>query len=98
RTRYADTGISDLITSLQNDYHIAPKDFTAKIVGGAKVLAAITANIGEENESFAKQILSKNEITLIAFRTGGNKGYSLDFDLTTGLVKCKRFGEQEEIF
>ncbi len=98
KEKYADTGIPEIISLLQTKYGIAPKDLTAKIFGGAKVLANVTSNIGGDNEAKAKEILQEAGIKIVATKTGGQKGYNIEFDLNTGKVKCQIFGQPAEEF
>ncbi len=96
RAKYADTGIPDLIDDLKNKHNVEVGSLKAKIFGGAKVLKVVTANIGEENEEAARKILKGYNISIVAAKTGGEKGYQVDFSLETGKIQCRIFGQEPE--
>lgn len=94
KAKYADTGINELLNLLKSVYGLNHNDLTAKIFGGAKVLKEVTHNIGYDNEVAARAILKEHNIPLVAAKTGGEKGYKVEFNLATGKVKCQVFGEE----
>ena len=94
KAKYADTGIVELLHELKINYGLNVTDLTAKIFGGAKVLKEVTHNIGYDNEVAARNILKEHNIPLLAAKTGGEKGYKIEFNLVTGKVKCQIFGEE----
>ncbi len=91
--KYADTGIPELLKQLRETYGLGKENFVAKIFGGAKILQFVTQNIGEENETAVREILRILGIRVVAAKTGGEKGYKVSFDLSTGKVVCQIFGE-----
>ncbi len=94
--KYADSGIDELITGLKKMYGIEPKTLTAKIFGGASVLKNISLNIGQTNEQSVRSVLKNLHIPIVAAKTGGEKGYQIDFDLEDGSVLCRVFGQETQ--
>jgi len=96
KAKYAETGIPELIKRMQTVHGVAPEQMTAKLFGGANIIQVITTQIGQENENAALRILKGYGVKIIARKTGGERGYKLDFDLSTGKVVCQKFGDQPE--
>jgi len=94
KAKYADTGILELVRQMRAAFGVDSRDLVAKIFGGAKVVREIHYDIGRENERAARDILNALEIRIIASKTGGDKGYKLEFELDSGKVKCQIFGEE----
>lgn len=94
KAKYADTGIDELINQLKGLFGITHGDIQAKIFGGAKVLKEVTHNIGYSNEVAARAILKDRNIPVVSSKTGGERGYKVEFNLGTGKVKCQIFGEE----
>lgn len=96
--KFADTGIPLLIDMLKKQYGVLPAQLKAKIFGGAKILRMVSQDIGKDNENAVRQILKTMGIAILASETGGEKGYQVDFDLSTGRVTCRVFGQQPSEF
>lgn len=94
--KYADSGIELLVAELKKNYGLEPRQFTAKIFGGASMLKAISMNIGQNNEDSVRIVLKSMNINLAAAKTGGDKGYQIDFDLNKGTVLCRIFGQDPQ--
>ncbi|HAJ57532.1 MAG TPA: chemotaxis protein CheD [Candidatus Omnitrophica bacterium] len=94
--RYCDTGLQELIKQMRAYYKVGAEGLTAKIFGGAHVIKAISNPIGEENIAAARQFLDNHGIKIAASRTGGGKGYRIEFDVASGKVSCQVFGEPVE--
>ena len=94
KEKYADTGIPELLRRLKNVFNIEKDDFVAKIFGGANVLRMVNRRVGEENAAAARAILRELKIVVVGASTGGERGYKIDFDLTTGKVFCQIFNEE----
>jgi len=94
KAKYADTGIPEILKQLKRSYNLETEDFKAKIFGGAKVLRTVTQEIGQDNEDAARSILKGLGIKIIAAQTGGEKGYKVEFDLNTGKVSSRIFGQE----
>lgn len=91
--KYAESGIPELVTQMGHRFGVGPGQLTAKIFGGARLLPTVTRNIGLDNDAAARRVLREMGIRVIAAKTGGEKGYKIDFDLATGKVKCQIFDE-----
>lgn len=91
--KYADTGIPEMLSQLKKSYSVDPKSLSAKIFGGGRILKNMTSDIGLNNEEAVKAILSQYGVKIVAQKTGGEKGYRIKFDLSTGVVSCQIFGE-----
>lgn len=98
KAKYAETGVPELIRVMRVNHGVGPQGMTAKLFGGANIIQTITSQIGQENEEAAARILREYGIRVLARKTGGERGYKLDFDLNTGKVMCQKFGcEPEEV-
>ncbi len=98
KSKYADTGIPELLHQLKINYRINPNDCIAKIFGGGRILQNVTHNIGEANEIAVKKILASLGIRIVASKTGGVKGYKIKMHLDTGKVFCQILGGPVEEF
>ncbi len=96
KARYADTGIAEMIRQLNTQYGVNNKELKAKIFGGAKILMGDIHNIGADNDVAVRKILKDLGIPIVAFKTGGEKGYKITMDIETGNIKCQIFGEKIE--
>lgn len=96
--KYADSGIEIMVAELKKNYGLTPNQMTAKIFGGANMLKAISMNIGQNNEDSVRSVLKSFNISITAAKTGGDKGYQIDFDLTKGSVICRIFGHEPQEF
>lgn len=99
KAKYADTGIPDLVRQLKRLCGPESSDtFIAKIFGGAKVLANIKTNIGQQNDTAVRAILKELGIKIVASQVGGEKGYKVEFDVSSGKVQCQVFGAEVKEF
>lgn len=96
KEKYADTGIPELLRQLKDVFKLEKNDFTAKLFGGANILKNVNRQIGNENIEAAKDILRGLNIKILVSKTGGEKGYGVEFDLNTGKVLCRVFGEEPQ--
>ena len=96
--KYADSGLIELIDELKRVYGVDPRQLTAKIFGGACMLKSLTLNIGHANEAAVREILRDYHIPILNFKTGGDKGYQIDFNLENGAVGCRIFGQETQEF
>ncbi len=88
--RYADTGLAELIQTMQRR-GANIMNMTAKIAGGAQMFETKlkTFNIGERNVAAVKKLLMAYRIKLIAEDTGLNYGRTVFFDVATGVMQVK---------
>ena len=96
--KYADSGLELMVADLKKNYGIGTNQLTAKIFGGAAMLKAISMNIGQNNEDSVRAVLKSFNIPIAAAKTGGDKGYQIDFDLAKGTVICRIFGQDPQEF
>lgn len=96
-SKYADTGFEQFLKELKKKGCDISK-LEAKVFGGAHVIKAIKTRVGDENLAVIKEMLKKNRIRIKAERTGGDRGYLIWLDLSTGKVTCRVFGEVERIY
>ncbi len=65
----------------------------AKVFGGGHMFSAIPYdspfNIGIKNVNKVKEVFNSLKIKIVAEDTGGNYGRTIEFDLSTGLVKVR---------
>lgn len=92
--KFADTGIPLLLDMLKKQHGLSTGQLKAKIFGGAKMLRMVSQDIGKDNENAVRQILRSLGISILAAKIGGEKGYQVDFDLSTGRVMCRVFGQE----
>ena len=96
--KFADTGIPLLLEMLKKQHNLLPAQLKAKIFGGAKILRMVSQDIGKDNEKAVREILKSLGIPIVAAKTGGEKGYQIDFNLSTIAVTCRVFGNEPEEF
>jgi len=95
--RYFNTGLIEILRVMKAEYNIDETDLTAKLYGGAKLILKSNHNIGRNNVEYARRFLKKKNIEIISQKVGGNKGYRIEFDISTGSVKCQFIGKNESI-
>ncbi len=88
--RYADTGITELIRTM-NRQGAVTSSMTAKIAGGAQMFQTSlkSFNIGERNVLAVKKVLAHYGIRIIAEDTGRDYGRTVFFDVSTGVMQVK---------
>lgn len=98
-TKYANTGLPYFIHYMVTHAGASRDALCAKIFGGAKMFETNgLLNIGESNEREVRRILNEEGIRIVSSKTGGTKGYNIVFDIDTGEVVCRIFGEAIEIY
>ena len=83
---------------LKKQHSLVQTQLKDNIFGGAKILRKVSQDIGKDNENAVRQILKSLGISILAAKTGGEKGYQVDFDLATSRVMCRVFGQEPEEF
>ena len=88
--RYADTGISELISTMQRK-GAQLTCMTAKIAGGAQMFQTKlkSFNIGQRNVDAVKKVLASYRIRIIAEDTGLDYGRTVFFNVETGVMQVK---------
>lgn len=98
--KFVDSGISAMVEELKKK-GCALSALTAKIFGGGHMFSSIPAdsvfNIGARNIEVARQALVACGIRIIAEDTGGNRGRTIFFDLSTGKVTIRTLFHGEQI-
>lgn len=89
RTKYADTGIPHLITTLEDKYSVKKYNMIAKIAGGAnmftfKKTATPIFDIGSNNITAVKFFLNELNIPIVGEDVGSNYGRRIEFHLESG--------------
>ena len=97
-TKFVDTGINKVLQSLKRKYGVDERSLTAKVFGGAKMIESSVRNIGKNNVKRTEEVLAEKKIKILNKKVGGEKGYRIEFDVSTGRVRCQLFGEKEEYF
>ncbi len=90
KRRYADTGIMELIQTM-NLQGASTSRMTAKIAGGAQMFSVNSSifNIGERNVAAVKKVLSAYRIKIVAEETGSNFGRTVFFHSDTGTMEIR---------
>jgi chemotaxis protein CheD len=92
RTKFADSGITDLVEALVKAGASRPR-LKAKMAGGASMFTIKSTSdvheVGKRNIQSSKDTLRQLGIELVAQDTGGNKGRTIYFDIDTGQLTIK---------
>ncbi|WP_044337379.1 chemotaxis protein CheD [Rossellomorea aquimaris] len=94
--KYADTGIDELIRQL--DVRGADvRRLKCKMAGGAQMFQFKTKSdvmrIGPRNADAVKEALLKHRVPIIAEDIGGNKGRTIEFFPSTGILHVRKVNE-----
>jgi len=102
RTKFADSGISDLVDAMVKE-GAAKFRLKAKMAGGAAMFALKSASqsdtiaIGKRNVQSCKDTLKQLGIELIAQDVGGNKGRTIMFNTETGALAIRMIDRGEKV-
>lgn len=92
RSKFADTGIEDLIQAMLRRGALKGR-LVAKMAGGAHMFSNIYSsdimNVGERNVQMCKKILQRHIIRITAEDTGGNCGRSIDLFCDNGMLQVR---------
>lgn len=98
-TKFADTGIPFLLDEMIR-LGASRQSIVAKIAGGSQMFSIKgredKINIGARNVEVTKDTLKKLGIPLIGEDTGGNFGRTMEFFVSTGIIKVKTIGRGEK--
>ena len=92
KRRYADTGIMELIQTM-NLMGASTMRMTAKIAGGAQMFKGNSSsmfNVGERNVAAVKKVLASYKIRIIAEETGADFGRTVLFHGESGAMESVR--------
>lgn len=85
--RFAETAVPHLIGEMEREGGVRER-FTARLVGGARMFAALMApgaeHIGERNAVACRRALDEAEVPVIGEAVGGERGRSLRFEVAAG--------------
>lgn len=102
RTKFADTGITDLVDAVVRSGGMKFR-LKAKMAGGAAMFAVKGAPlsdaiaIGRRNVQSCGDTLRKLGIELVAHDTGGSKGRTVIFDVGTGALVIRMMDRREKV-
>lgn len=91
KRRYADTGIMELIQTM-NLMGASTAKMTAKIAGGAQMFKGNSSamfNIGERNVAAVKKVLASYRIRIVAEETGADFGRTVVFHSDDGRMEVR---------
>ncbi len=98
--KYADTAIPAMISDMIKA-GADKKRLIAKIAGGATMFKhaenSLMGDIGRNNISSVKAILSNLDIRIVSEDVGGDYGRTIDFYLETGEIKIKTIGKDTKV-
>ncbi|MDO5156927.1 MAG: chemotaxis protein CheD [Eubacteriales bacterium] len=98
RAKFADTGIADMISALE-EKGISRTSLLAKIAGGAVMFQfkgnPAAESVGTRNIKAVKQMLEQNNIKIVAEDTGANYGRTIIFDAETKILTVRAVGKGE---
>ncbi|MBE6044682.1 chemotaxis protein CheD [Clostridium thermopalmarium] len=93
--KFADLAIPILLERMQKQGAIK-RNLKAKIAGGASMFnfsdKSMIMDIGNRNSISVKKVLKELDIPIISEDIGGNKGRTMIFDTTNGVVQIKTVG------
>lgn len=94
--KYADTGIEELIRLLGNR-GACVKRLQCKLAGGAQMFQfqskSDVMRIGPRNVEAVKAALSKHGVPVVSEDLGGNKGRTIEFFTSTGILQVRTVNE-----
>lgn len=94
--KYADTGIEELIRLLRNR-GACVKRLQCKLAGGAQMFQfqskSDVMRIGPRNAEAVKAALSKHGVPVVSEDLGGNKGRTIEFFTSTGILQVRTVNE-----
>jgi len=95
KAKFADTGIELLIEQMIQK-GCSKSRLVAKIAGGSQMFSfgnnSDIMKIGYRNAVATKEVLSRNNISIISEDTGGNYGRTIELYSDTGKLKVKTIG------
>lgn len=93
--KFADLSVPILLEKMEK-MGARRRNIIAKIAGGASMFSfsdkSMIMDIGTRNYSAVKTALEKLSVPLISSDVGGNKGRTMIFDTTSGIVQIKTVG------
>ncbi len=100
RTKFADSGISDLVEAIVKAGAVKFR-LKAKMAGGAAMFLmksdSAVGSIGRRNVQSCMDTLKKLNIELTSQDTGGTKGRTIIFDISSGDLIIKTIDQEEKV-
>jgi chemotaxis protein CheD len=94
--KYADTGIEELIRQL-GERGAKVESLKCKMAGGAQMFQfkskSDVMRIGPRNAEAVKEALLKHRVPIVAEDLGGNKGRTIEFFTSTGILHVRTVNE-----
>ncbi len=94
--KYADTGIEELIRQLKTR-GANLRRLQCKMAGGAQMFQfqskSDVMRIGPRNAEAVKEVLLKHGVPIVAEDLGGNKGRTIEFFTSTGILQVRTVNE-----
>ncbi|MGR3317273.1 MAG: chemotaxis protein CheD [Candidatus Anammoxibacter sp.] len=99
-TRFADTGIPNLVNCMINTHSSSRSSLIAKMFGGAKMFNVFSKelDIGNNNVEACVNALKLQGVKVEGGVTGGTKGTQIKFCVSDGKVIFKTIGGKEEVY
>ena len=99
RSKYADTGIEDLVSALEKK-GMKRIQMRAKIAGGAKMFQFTSKSdigtIGDRNVDSVKNVLKEYNIPIVSEDCGADYGRTISFDLDTKMLTVRCAGRADK--
>lgn len=93
--KFADLAIPALLEKMEK-LGVSKRNVKAKIAGGASMFnfsdKSMIMDVGNRNSIAVKTMLNKLSIPIISEDIGGNKGRTMIFDTTNGIVQIRTVG------
>ncbi len=100
KSKYADTGIELLLLKLE-ELGVNRSNLRAKLMGGAVMFQDLLKDhensIGTRNVKKAYEVLANLGIPIIGEDVGGSYGRSVEFEISTGIVRINSYVKGEKI-
>lgn len=99
-TKFADTGIPNLINCMVNEHQSQRSSLVVRIFGGAKMFNVFSKalDIGANNTTACINVLKQEGIKIGGGKTGGTKGTQIAFRTSDGKIIYKTIGGKEEVY
>jgi chemotaxis protein CheD len=100
KAKFVDTAVELMLSRMAKKGAMRSR-IEAKVFGGAKMFHSLNTGpgvmqIGEENVNATRDELAKRNIPIVAESTGGTKGKTVHFDVTSGRVTIKDAHNKQE--
>lgn len=99
--KYGETALPILISQFEAE-GAKPGTYSARIFGGASMFKNITSNflqnIGENNISIVREILTQKKIPILVEDVGGHDGRTISLFLEDGRILLKKAGAEKYLY